>query len=234
MTCAIACKFHLSGRKLDETAPHRCQGRVESGRALSARRLHRDEHVEAIRECRGLLQQTRHVRTMDQGGKGCDPMDTAVMPRSPPTPSAFSSMRSPTISATSSARSETPEPIKDWSLTSLKDKLIKIGAKVVSHGRYVAFQMADRHSKEISSPTSCGSSRNCGRRPMRRPREVFGCHAFERSPRERCVWITTNSAFSALGAPMSRVGSTGAPCLRFGIAKILALDQSSLGGAISG
>ena len=33
--------------------------------------------------------------------------------------------------------------IKDWSLTSLKDKLIKIGAKVVSHGRYVAFQMAE-------------------------------------------------------------------------------------------
>jgi Transposase DDE domain group 1 len=32
----------------------------------------------------------------------------------------------------------TPEPIKDWSLTSLKEKLIKIGAKVVSHGRYVA------------------------------------------------------------------------------------------------
>ena len=30
----------------------------------------------------------------------------------------------------------TPEPIKDWSLTSLK-------AKVVSHGRYVAFQMAE-------------------------------------------------------------------------------------------
>jgi hypothetical protein len=36
----------------------------------------------------------------------------------------------------------TPEPIKDWSL-SLKEKLIKIGAKVVSHGRYVAFQMAE-------------------------------------------------------------------------------------------
>jgi Transposase DDE domain group 1 len=37
----------------------------------------------------------------------------------------------------------TPEPIKDWSLTTLKEKLIKIGAKVVSHGRYVAFQMAE-------------------------------------------------------------------------------------------
>ena len=31
----------------------------------------------------------------------------------------------------------TPETIKDWSMTTLKEKLIKIGAKVVSHGRYV-------------------------------------------------------------------------------------------------
>lgn len=37
----------------------------------------------------------------------------------------------------------TPEPIQDWSLTSLREKLIKIGAKIVSHGRYVAFQMAE-------------------------------------------------------------------------------------------
>jgi hypothetical protein len=37
----------------------------------------------------------------------------------------------------------TPEPIKDWSLTSLKEKLIKIGSKVVSNGSYIAFQMAE-------------------------------------------------------------------------------------------
>jgi hypothetical protein len=37
----------------------------------------------------------------------------------------------------------TPEAIKDWTLTSLREKLIKIGAKVVSHGRYVTFQMAE-------------------------------------------------------------------------------------------
>jgi Transposase DDE domain group 1 len=36
-----------------------------------------------------------------------------------------------------------PKPINDWSLTSLKEKLIKIGAKIISHGRYVAFQMAE-------------------------------------------------------------------------------------------
>ncbi|MCQ4191067.1 IS1380 family transposase [Methylocystis suflitae] len=37
----------------------------------------------------------------------------------------------------------TPEPIKDWTLTTLNEKLIKIGARVVSHARYVAFQMAE-------------------------------------------------------------------------------------------
>jgi hypothetical protein len=37
----------------------------------------------------------------------------------------------------------TPEPIKDWSMTTLREKVIKIGAKVVGHARYVSFQMAE-------------------------------------------------------------------------------------------
>ena len=37
----------------------------------------------------------------------------------------------------------TPEPIKDRSLTSLREKLVKIGAKIVTHARYVTFQMAE-------------------------------------------------------------------------------------------
>jgi hypothetical protein len=36
-----------------------------------------------------------------------------------------------------------PKSAEPWSLTSLRDKLIKIGAKVVSHGRYVTFQLAE-------------------------------------------------------------------------------------------
>jgi hypothetical protein len=35
---------------------------------------------------------------------------------------------------------QTAEP---WSLTSFCEKLIKIGAKIISHGRYVTFQMAE-------------------------------------------------------------------------------------------
>ena len=33
--------------------------------------------------------------------------------------------------------------IKDWSLRTMREKLVKIGAKVVSHARYVTFQMAE-------------------------------------------------------------------------------------------
>jgi hypothetical protein len=36
-----------------------------------------------------------------------------------------------------------PKTAELWSLTSIREKLIKIGAKVVSHGRYVTFQMAE-------------------------------------------------------------------------------------------
>src|SRR4051794_13054548 len=36
-----------------------------------------------------------------------------------------------------------PKTAPPWSLTSLREKLIKIGAKVVSHGRYVTFQLAE-------------------------------------------------------------------------------------------
>src|SRR5271155_1647142 len=36
-----------------------------------------------------------------------------------------------------------PKAAEPWSLTSLREKLIKIGVKVVSHGRYVTFQLAE-------------------------------------------------------------------------------------------
>jgi len=36
-----------------------------------------------------------------------------------------------------------PRSVKHWSLTTLREKLIKIGAKVITHARYVIFQMAE-------------------------------------------------------------------------------------------
>ncbi len=36
-----------------------------------------------------------------------------------------------------------PDAVKQWSLTTLREKLVKIGAKIIRHGRYVIFQMAE-------------------------------------------------------------------------------------------
>ena len=86
----------------------------------------------------------------------------------------------------SDAAAAKPELIKDWPLTSLKEKLIKIGAKLVSHGRYVAFQMAEvaiprslfakilQLIGELRPPPSCAGLSG----PAQRPSD---CHTRPRS-----------------------------------------------------
>src|SRR4029077_2821527 len=117
--------------------------RVAPGRALSARRLHRDEHEPIGRAGGRLLQQARHVRAMDQGGKGAIKW-TRLSCRTFAANAVRLQLHALAYNLGNFLRTlATPEPINDWSLTSLKEKLIKIGAKVVSSGRYVAFQMAE-------------------------------------------------------------------------------------------
>jgi len=36
-----------------------------------------------------------------------------------------------------------PPSVKHWTLTTLRDKLVKIGSKIVHHARYVMFQLAE-------------------------------------------------------------------------------------------
>jgi hypothetical protein len=36
-----------------------------------------------------------------------------------------------------------PRGVKHWSLTTLREKLVKIGAKVTQHAKYVTFQLAE-------------------------------------------------------------------------------------------
>jgi Transposase DDE domain group 1 len=62
----------------------------------------------------------------------------------------------------------TPEPINDRSLTSLKEKPIKIGAKVVSHGRYITFQMAEVVIPRVLFADILRLIVDCGRRLIQR------------------------------------------------------------------
>jgi hypothetical protein len=36
-----------------------------------------------------------------------------------------------------------PDEVAQWTLTTLREKLIKIGARIVRHGRYMVFQLAE-------------------------------------------------------------------------------------------
>ncbi len=40
-------------------------------------------------------------------------------------------------------KSAVSKEAEHWSLTTLREKMVKIGARVVSHGRYVTFQLAE-------------------------------------------------------------------------------------------
>jgi hypothetical protein len=93
-------------------------------------------------------------------------------------------------------------PCEDWSLTSLKEKLIKIGAKVVSHGRYVAFQMAEvaipRHVfQEILRLIA---ELRAQPPPARQPKLRDG-HAFRRNQQEECVQMPGKIGRSAPRPP---------------------------------
>ncbi len=57
--------------------------------------------------------------------------------------SGFSFMRWPTTSPAFMRTLALLEADAHWSLTSLREKLMKIGAKIVAHARYVTFQMAE-------------------------------------------------------------------------------------------
>ena len=179
----LLCELRLSGGKLDEAAPCRRQGRMASWRTLSARRLHRHHHGEAGGDCRRLLQQARDLRTVDQRGQGRDPMDAAFLPSF-----AANAVRLQLHALAYSLGNflhtlATPEPIKDWSPTSLKEKLIKIGAKVVSHGRYVGFQMAEvtvpqipvrRHPAADRGTAAAAAPVDGVKRSMSRVRQTHG------------------------------------------------------------
>jgi hypothetical protein len=45
-------------------------------------------------------------------------------------------------------------------MTSVREKVVKIGAKVVAHGRYLVFQMADDGPQRVIADVSCGPLNN--------------------------------------------------------------------------
>ena len=74
---------------------------------------------------------------MRSAGRGCPAIPSAT------TRCGSSSTPWPTTSPTFLRTLALPQEVEHWSLTTLREKLVKIGARIVRHGRYVVFQLAE-------------------------------------------------------------------------------------------
>jgi hypothetical protein len=59
-----------------------------------------------------------------------------------------------------------PTCVRQWSLTTLKEKLVKIGAKVTWHAKFVTFQLPKSQCPDNSSLPSSNGSADLGSRPL--------------------------------------------------------------------
>jgi hypothetical protein len=92
------------------------------------------ERIVGFYNHRGTCEQYIKEGKGRSNGPGCHAVPST------PTRFAFSSMPWPTTSATSCGRCDAED---GGAVVADREKLIKIGAKIVSHGRYVTFQMAE-------------------------------------------------------------------------------------------
>jgi hypothetical protein len=83
--------------------------------------------------------------------------------------------------------------MKGCSMATHKENLIKNGAKVVSHARYVTFQMA-----EVAIPRNLLAALLLMVAKLR-PRELFVCLGLKPNLREKCVVMRENATFSVAG-----------------------------------
>ena len=80
---------------------------------------------------------------MDQRGQVCAALDAAVLPFLPGQRGPATAVRARLQLANFLRSLALPSEVAHWSLTTLREKLVKIGARIVRHGRYVVFQLAE-------------------------------------------------------------------------------------------
>jgi hypothetical protein len=133
----------LPGPELEQVTPGRGEGRVAPWRTLFPRRLCGDQSFPARRAGRRFLEWTRQGRAVDQSGKGRNEMDAPVLSldagQRRPGPAPCLGIQQANFLRTLAL----PGEIERWSMPSLREKVVKIGAKAVTHARYTVFQMAD-------------------------------------------------------------------------------------------
>jgi hypothetical protein len=86
-----------------------------------------------------------------------------------------------------------PARVKHWTLTTLRDKLIKIGGKMVHHARYVTFQLAEvAVARRLYRAILARVRRFAAIMPVASPIGRASIYHIERMTRgQRCRWRDT-------------------------------------------
>ena len=136
-------QLQVPGRSLGPAPPGRGQGRVAPGRAVPARRVHRDQPRRQRRRCVNFYNGRGTAEQWIKEGKyavnwtrlSCHGFE-ANQVRLQLFVLAYNL-------GNFLRRLALPRSVRHWTLTTLREKLIKIGAKMVRHARYVTFQLAE-------------------------------------------------------------------------------------------
>jgi hypothetical protein len=98
-----------------------------------------------------------------------------------------------------------PKPIKYWLLTTLREYLIKIGEKIMSHCRYVAFPMAEVAIPRQMFQKNLGLILELRPKPSHRPRqqETAGAHPLISNQCEDCAYMPRKSVQAGRGNTIS-------------------------------
>src|SRR4051812_19830291 len=133
----------LPGPDLEPLTPGRGQGRVAPGRTLSTGGLPGHKPVPSARAGGGLLQSARHGGAVDQRGQECVNW-SRLSCRSMKANAVRLQLHALAYNLANFFRTLVlPDEIERWSLTTLREKVVKIGAKVIAHARYTVFQIAE-------------------------------------------------------------------------------------------
>jgi hypothetical protein len=91
------------------------------------------------------LQQAGHGRAMDQGGKASGALDATVVSSVPGERGPVTAERAGVQPGNLWRRLVLPKRVDSWSLTSLQQRLVKTGGRLVKHARYYWLLLAESH-----------------------------------------------------------------------------------------
>jgi hypothetical protein len=116
---------------------------MKSGRAVPARWLHCHQPAHGARLGGALLQQARHAEQHLKEGKYALRWTRLSCKRFRDNEVRLQLRALAYNLSIFLSHVDLPEPMADWSLTSLQPKFIKIGARVVRHAQAITFQLAE-------------------------------------------------------------------------------------------